>query len=125
MCVDYRILNSQTQPLNYPMPHAQESLDSFAGSKIFSTLDLVSGFHQIGVAEKDRHKTAFRGTNGHYEYTVMPMGLTNAPAIFQRAMHTALGSLCGVNGCCVVYLDEFILVTWLSMHATCVLFSQP
>ena len=55
MCVDYRILNSQTKPLNYPMPHAQESLDSFAGSTIFSTLDLVSGFHQIGVAECDKH----------------------------------------------------------------------
>ena len=61
------------------------------------------------MAEGDRHKTAFRGTNGHYEYTVMPMGLTNAPAIFQRAMHKALGKLCGVKGCCVVYLDDIII----------------
>ena len=119
MCVDYRILNAQTQPLNYPMPHAQESLDSFAGSTIFSTLDLVSGFHQIGVAECDRHKTSFRGTNGQYEFNVMPMGLTNAPAIFQRAMHKALGSLCGNQGCSVVYLDDIIIHSRnLAEHAT-------
>ena len=109
MCVDYRILNSQTQPLDYPMPHAQESLDNFAGSTIFSTLDLVSGFHQIGVAESDRHQTAFRGSNGQYEYTVMLIGLTNASAIFQRAMHKAFGSLCGIDGGCDVCLDDIII----------------
>ena len=109
MCVDFRKLNAQTIPINYPMPHPQESLDSFAGAKIFSTLDLVSGFHQISIMESDRYKTAFRGTKGLYEYTVMPLGLVNAPAIFQRAMHAALGPLCGPGGCCVVYLDDIII----------------
>ena len=109
MCVDFRKLNAQTVPINYPMPHPQESLDSFAGAKVFSTLDLVSGFHQISIVESDRYKTAFRGTKGLYEYTVMPMGLVNAPAIFQRAMHEALGPLCGFGGCCVVYLDDIII----------------
>ena len=109
MCVDYRVLNSQTVKLNFPMPHAQESLDSFKGSSVFSALDLVAGFHQISVAEADRHKTAFRASQGLYEYNVMPMGLTNAPAIFQRAMNNALGNLCGPGGCCVVYLDDIII----------------
>ena len=109
MCVDFRKLNAQTIPINYPMPHPQESLDNFAGSKLLSTLDLVSGFHQTSIREEDRHKTAFRGTKGLYEYTVMPLGLVNAPAIFQKAMHHALGDLCGHNGCCVVYLDDIIV----------------
>ena len=109
MCVDFRKLSAQTVPINYPMPHPQESLDNFSGSKISSTLHLVSGFHQISIQEEDRHKTDFRGTTGLYEYTVMPLGLVNAPAIFQQAMHHALGPLCGVNGCCVVYIDDIII----------------
>ena len=64
MCVDFRKLNSQTIPINFPMPHPQEALDSFARATVFSTLDLVSGFHQIPIAETDRFKTAFRSTKG-------------------------------------------------------------
>ena len=58
MCVDYRMLNAATKKLNYPMPHIQESLESFKGATLFSTLDLVAGLHQISVNEADRHETA-------------------------------------------------------------------
>ena len=61
MCVDFRKLNAQTIPINYPMPHPQDSLYNFSGSTIFSASDLVSGFNQISIKEEDRHKTAFRG----------------------------------------------------------------
>ena len=66
-------------PNIYPMPHPQESLHSFAGAKIFPTIDLVSGLHHISIVETDCCKTAFRGTKGMYKYTVMPMGLVTAP----------------------------------------------
>ena len=109
MCVDYRMLNAATQKLNYPMPHIQEALDSFNGATVFTTLDLVAGFHQISVAEQDRHKTAFRTSDGLFEYTVMPMGLANAPAIFQRAMNQALGKYTGLKGFVRVYMDDIII----------------
>ena len=99
-------------PQNYPMLHPQGSLESFAEAKVFSTLALVSGFHLISIVESHRNKTAFRGTKGLYEYTVMPMGLVNAPAIFQWAwfsMHDALGPLRGYGGCCVVHPDDIII----------------
>ena len=109
MCVDYQMLNAATKKLNYPMPHVQESLDSFKGASVFTTLDLVAGFHQISVAEEDRHKTAFRTSDGLYEYTVMPMGLANAPAIFQRAMNNTLKAYTGLKGFVRVYMDDIII----------------
>ena len=109
MCVDYRMLNAATKKLNYPMPHAQESLDSFKGSKVFSTLDLVAGFHQISMEEADKEKTAFRTADGLFEYNVMPMGLANAPAIFQRAMNDIVGKIPGSAKFVRVYMDDIII----------------
>ena len=106
MCVNFRKLNSHLVAITFPMPHPQASLDSFARAAIFSTLDFVFWFHHVSVAEHDRCKTAFRSTKGLYEFTVMPLGLVNAPAIFQRAMHHALGPLHDPGGCYVVYLGQ-------------------
>ncbi|GBG63238.1 hypothetical protein CBR_g37324 [Chara braunii] len=86
LCIDCHGLNRYTVKNNYPMPCSDELLDRLAGNRFFTKIDLRSGYHQIRVAA-DQLKRAFRSRFGHYEFTVMPFDLTNAPATFQRAMN--------------------------------------
>ena len=107
MVIDYRSLNEKTVGDAHPLPNIAEILDRLGGAKYFSTFDLASGFHQIEMDPKDKHKTAFSTGNGHYHYIRMPFGLKNAPATFQRLMNLVLMGL--QDSELLVYLDDVII----------------
>ncbi|KAH7624286.1 putative Transposon Ty3-G Gag-Pol polyprotein [Nannochloris sp. 'desiccata'] len=109
LCVDYRELNDLTVKLKYPLPRTDDLLDSIEGATVFSSLDAVQGYHQCRVRVDDVPKTAFRTQYGHYEYLVLPFGLTNAPAHFQKYMHHIFreANLLGVT--VLVYLDDILI----------------
>ena len=92
-CIDYRAVNKVTKPDSFPIPNTRDCLDAFAGAKLFSTFDLISGYHQIPVAEKDIPQTAFISKYGLYEHVTMPMGMMNSGATFQRIIKIALRGL--------------------------------
>lgn len=107
LCVDYRRLNSKTRRDAFPLPRIDESLDALSGAKLFSTIDLASGYHQVALHERDRDKTAFTTPFGLYEYLRMPFGLCNAPATFQRLMQATMSDL--VLQIVLVYLDDLLV----------------
>ncbi|KAK1415010.1 hypothetical protein QVD17_30779 [Tagetes erecta] len=100
MCIDYRELNKVTVKNRYPLPRIDDLFDQLQGSGVYSKIDLRSGYHQLRVRDEDITKTAFRTRYGHYEFAVMPFGLSNAPAVFMDLM----------NRVCKPYLDKFIIV---------------
>lgn len=100
MCVDYRALNKITVKNRYPIPRIEDHFDQLEGAKYFSKTDLSQGYHQMRVKENYIPKTAFRTRYGHYEFKVMPFGLTSAPASFQCIMNNVLRD----------YLDDFVIV---------------
>lgn len=107
MVIDYRKLNQKTISDRYPMPEISYVLHQLRGQKYFSNLDLASGFHQIQMNKQDIEKTAFSINNGKYEFTRMPFGLKNAPAIFQRAIDDILRE--HIGKICYIYMDDVIV----------------
>jgi hypothetical protein len=87
MCVDYWLLNEVTIKNKYPLPRIEHLFDQMRGAKVFSKIDLHSGYHQMKIRWSNIPKTAFTTRNGLYEYTVMSFGLTNAPAYFMYLMN--------------------------------------
>ena len=107
LCVDYRALNALTVKNRHPLPLIQESLDQLTTGRYFSKLDMRDAYHRVRIKPGDEWKTAFRTRYGHFEYTVMPFGLSNAPASFQSYINNALAGL--LDHICVVYLDDILI----------------
>ena len=106
-CVDYRKLNHVTKKDSYPLPRIDDTLEALAGARWFSSLDLKSGYWQVQLHPDDKEKTAFSAGRGLWQFKVMPFGLCNAPATFERLMEQILTGL--PLAVCLVYLDDILV----------------
>ncbi|WVZ70330.1 hypothetical protein U9M48_019005 [Paspalum notatum var. saurae] len=107
LCVDYRPLNAVTVKNKYPLPHIDILFDQLAGAKVFSKIDLRSGYYQIKIREEDIPKTAFSTRYSLYEYLVMSFGLTNAPAFFMYMMNSVFMN--ELDKFVVVFIDDILV----------------
>jgi hypothetical protein len=100
LCVDYRHLNAITIKNKYPLPRIDILFDQLTGARVFSKVDIRSGYHQIKIRPEDVSNTAFSTRYGFYEYLVMSFGITNAPAHFMYLMNSVF----------MLELDKFVMV---------------
>ncbi|XP_047479369.1 uncharacterized protein LOC125032316 [Penaeus chinensis] len=107
LCTDYRKLNKVTIPDSYPLPLIEELVDSIGQAKFITKIDMQKGYYQIGLTDNAKIISAFITPFGLYNYTVMPFGMCNAPATFQRAINYTIQGLEGVKS----YLDDLLVIS--------------
>ena len=105
-CVDYRRLNALTTKDTYPLPRIDDSLRLLGNQQWFSTMDLASGYWQVAMSPEAKRKAAFVTNEGLFQFRVMPFGLCNAPATFERLMDRVLRGMRWSRS--LVYLDDVI-----------------
>ena len=108
-CVDYRALNEVTKKDRYPLPLIGEALDCLHTAKYFTKLDIKEAYHNVRIKKGDEWKTTFTSKYATYEYLVMPFGLCNAPATFQKWINRTLQRF--IARCSIVYLDNVLIYT--------------
>lgn len=109
LCVDYRELNKHTRQDAYPLPTVDAMLQSLQGKRVFTSLDLCSGYWQIPLSQDARSKSAFTTPEGLFKFTVLPFGLSTSPAEFQRLMDRVLGERRDKE--VFVYIDDILIAT--------------
>jgi hypothetical protein len=107
LCVDFRGLNQITKKNCYPLPLISKSIDRLAGAAYFTKLDIREAYHRLRIASGNELKTAFRTRYGHYEYTVVPFGLLNVPAVLLGHIDMVLREF--LNLFCKAYLDNIVV----------------
>ncbi len=106
-CIDYRGLNNITVKNTYPLPLMSSAFERLQGASIFTKLDLRNAYHLVRIREGDEWKTTFNTPRGHFEYLVMPFGLSNSPAVFQALVNDVLRDM--VDQFIYVYLDDILI----------------
>ncbi|MCO5601005.1 hypothetical protein L7F22_055121 [Adiantum nelumboides] len=117
ICVDFKKLNEQTIKDPFPLPFTDTMLDQLTGHQMYSFLDGYNGYNQISLAEEDREKTTFITEWGAFIYLVMPFGLCNAPATFQRAMMTIFAEY--LQKFMAIFVDDFTVYSSTAKHLEC------
>ena len=107
LCVDYRLVNKFTRKDSYPLPHINDAISKFKDMKYFSSLDLLSGYHQVAMEEDSKEVTAFSNGEDIYQYTRLPFGVTNGPATFSRLVNIVLSGI--PLHIAMAYLDDIIV----------------
>ncbi len=114
-CIDYRSLNDITVKFRYPLPLVPAALEQRRTAKYFTKLDLCSAYNLIRIRDGDEWKTAFSMTTGHYEYLVMPFGLSNSPSVFQAYINDVFRDM--LNRWVIVYIDDILIYSdFLETH---------